>query len=68
MRRKSDEARIHPPVVERRRISGLCFVDDLLASCALSSIGMQKVTDSVKEFRGEWEFTKNTDRTEIIEF
>jgi hypothetical protein len=67
MRRKLDEANTHPPIMERRRISGLHFVVEL-AGGAMSSVGMQKPINSVKEFCDEWELKTNTARAKMIIF
>jgi hypothetical protein len=64
---KLDEANIHPPTMRNRNVPGLLFADDL-AVRTTTSIVMQRVINSIKEYCEEWKLKINTSKTKIVVF
>jgi hypothetical protein len=56
-------AKIHPPVLLRKQVTGLIFIDDLVTSTDL-----QRVIICLQEFCKQWKLRINLDKTKTVVF
>jgi hypothetical protein len=48
-----EKANTHPPVIRKRKVAGLLFVDDLALGATTTTIGLQRAINCIKDWRVE---------------